>query len=180
MTRSNGFYLSRFKTPFLNLRVLYIPWFLLSTVFVWTLISKAGLERFLHTYFSLVQNMWNSDFECCWYLQTSKAAQKWFNSGSEARHGSEAGGDSLDRHGTETGDAAASRRDHGSDEKYSDINGRLSRKTGRPGHCHYIQVKFIQNLNLRFFSISNFFTDKICVLKKLHKWEKNILLIEKV
>ena len=73
----------------------------------WTLISKAGLERFLHTYFSLVQNMWNSDFECCWYLQTSKAAQKWFNSGSEARHGSEAGGGSLDRHGTETGGAAA-------------------------------------------------------------------------
>ena len=27
MTRSNGFYLSRFKTPFLNLPVLYIPWY---------------------------------------------------------------------------------------------------------------------------------------------------------
>ena len=44
----------------------------------------------------------------------------------------------------------SSRRDRGSDEKYSDINGRLSRKTGRPGHCHYIQVKSIQNLNFLF------------------------------
>ena len=41
-------------------------------------------------------------------LQTRKAAQKWFNSGSEARHGSKAGGGSLDRHGTEAGGAAAS------------------------------------------------------------------------
>ena len=41
-------------------------------------------------------------------LQTSRAAQKWFNSGSEARHGSKAGGGSLDRHGTEAGGAAAS------------------------------------------------------------------------
>ena len=46
-----------------------------------------------------------------------------------------------------------SRRDRGSDEKYSDINGRLSRKTGRPGHCHYIQVKSIQNLNFLSLNI---------------------------
>ena len=67
-----------------------------------------------------------------------------FNYGREARHGSEAGGSSLDRHGTEAGG------DRGSDEKYSDINGRLSRKTGRPGHCHYIQVESNQNLNSLF------------------------------
>ena len=70
-----------------------------------------------------------------------------FNYGREARHGSEAGGGSLDRHGTEAGGSLNGRRDRGSDEKYSDINGRLSRKTGRPGHCHYIQVESIQNLN---------------------------------
>ena len=95
-----------------------------------------------------VQNMWNSDFECCWYLQTSKAAQKWFNSGSSTtavRPDMAAAASTGYR-----GRLRSSRRDRGSDEKYSDINGRLSRKTGRPGHCHYIQVKSIQNLNFLF------------------------------
>ena len=75
-----------------------------------------------------------------------------------------------------------SRRDRGSDEKYSDINGRLSRKTGRPGHCHYIQVKSIQNLNFLFeyvfWNLKNF-TFWIVYLQLLLVLKANVCISRK-
>ena len=72
-----------------------------------TLISKTRLERFLLNSTTYLLVFVTCECRVCeiqtlnvaytYKLQTRKAAQKWFNSGSEARHGSQAGGGSLVR-----------------------------------------------------------------------------------
>ena len=114
----------------------------------WSLISKTRLERFLLNSTTIALNSTTYllvfvTFECrvC-EIQTSYRLERPPRNGSiqEVRPDMVARPAAAASSGYR-GWPRGSLRDRGSDEKYSDINGRLSRKTGRPGHCHCIQVK---------------------------------------
>ena len=115
-----------------------------------TLISKTRLERFLLNSTTYLLVFVTCECRVC-EIQTSYRLERPPRNGSiqEVRPDMVARPAAAASSGYR-GWPRGSLRDRGSDEKYSDINGRLSRKTGRPGHCHYIQVESIQNLNFLF------------------------------
>ena len=106
-----------------------------------TLISKTRLERFLLNSTTYLLVFVTCECRVC-EIQTSYRLERPPRNGSiqEVRPDMVARPAAAASSGYR-GWPRGSLRDRGSDEKYSDINGRLSRKTGRPGHCHCIQVK---------------------------------------